>query len=75
MVRKNLEAYLTAQYADVPLIYIRNRLFSKTNNIYSLFLAKEYMNDDSIIIESDLISFWTFVINLYFPTKYKKNGK
>lgn len=36
--------------------YVENTIYAETNNIYSLFLAKEYlMQDDTILLESDLI--------------------
>lgn len=39
-----------------PIVYIENKEFDKTNNIYSLFLAKEYLKEeDTLLLESDLI--------------------
>lgn len=39
-----------------PIIYVNNPVYDKTNNIYSLFLAKEYLEEDeTILFESDLI--------------------
>ena len=36
--------------------YVENPIYDKTNNIYSLALAKDYMmEDDSLLLESDLI--------------------
>lgn len=36
--------------------YVENRIYAETNNIYSLYLAKDYlMQDDTILLESDLI--------------------
>lgn len=35
---------------------MENPIYDKTNNIYSLYLAKEYlMEEDTLLIESDLI--------------------
>ncbi|GAB6122102.1 aminotransferase class I/II-fold pyridoxal phosphate-dependent enzyme [Dysgonomonas termitidis] len=52
----NLENHLTIQYPTIPISFVNNPLYSQTNNIYSLFLAKEYLNeDDTILLESDLI--------------------
>jgi len=43
-------------YADMELVYVENPIYNKTNNIYSLYLAKEYLTDrDTILLESDLI--------------------
>lgn len=39
-----------------PIVYIRNDIYDKTNNIYSLALAKEYLKkEDTLLFESDLI--------------------
>jgi histidinol-phosphate/aromatic aminotransferase/cobyric acid decarboxylase-like protein/choline kinase len=36
--------------------YVENPIYDKTNNIYSLFLAKDYLvQDDTLLLESDLI--------------------
>ena len=36
--------------------YVNNPVYDKTNNIFSLALAKEYLeNDDTLLLESDLI--------------------
>ncbi|NLZ80711.1 MAG: aminotransferase class I/II-fold pyridoxal phosphate-dependent enzyme [Clostridiales bacterium] len=41
---------------STPIVYVENTIFYKTNNIYSLFLAKDYLlEDDTILLESDLI--------------------
>jgi len=49
-------AVLGASYAGVSISYVHNPDYAKTNNIYSLFLAREAMEaDDSILLESDLI--------------------
>ena len=39
-----------------PILYIENPVYDKTNNIYSLYLAKNYLiEDDTLLLESDLI--------------------
>ncbi len=49
--------YIGDRYDDILKIeYIKNPIFDKTNNIYSLALAKnELCEDDTILLESDLI--------------------
>jgi histidinol-phosphate/aromatic aminotransferase/cobyric acid decarboxylase-like protein/choline kinase len=43
-------------YGGIPVKYVENKIFNTTNNIYSLYLAKDYlMNDDTILFESDLM--------------------
>ena len=39
-----------------PIEYVNNEIYDKTNNIYSLYLAKEYLlEDDTLLLESDII--------------------
>lgn len=53
---QNVKDYLGQSYNGMPITYVDNPVFDKTNNIYSLFLAKEYMSeDDTILLESDII--------------------
>jgi choline kinase len=43
-------------FQGTPVLYVVNPIYDKTNNIYSLYLAREYlMQDDTILLESDLI--------------------
>lgn len=40
----------------VSIIYVENPIYDRTNNIYSLFLAKKYLvEDQTLLLESDLI--------------------
>lgn len=51
-----LMSYIENLNIDVPIYYVHNERYSETNNIYSLYLAKEYLlQDDTILLESDLI--------------------
>lgn len=53
---KKLMDYLGDSYQGLKIEYINNPIYDKTNNIYSLALAKEKMQeDDTLLIESDLI--------------------
>lgn len=54
---KKLVEYIGNRYDDVLKIeYVENQIFDKTNNIYSLALAKEkFQEDDTLLLESDLI--------------------
>ena len=48
--------YIATLDIHTPIIYINNPIYDKTNNIYSLALAKEWLiKDDTLLFESDLI--------------------
>jgi len=54
--RQRLIDYLGNSYKGIPIKYIENKIYDKTNNIYSLYLAKEYLSqEDTLLLESDLI--------------------
>lgn len=56
--KDNVKAYIKEEGLDkkINIVYIDNDIYDKTNNIYSLYLAKEYLaSDDIILLESDLI--------------------
>jgi histidinol-phosphate/aromatic aminotransferase/cobyric acid decarboxylase-like protein/choline kinase len=54
--KENLIAHVGSNYKDIMIEYIENPIYNKTNNIYSLFLAKDKLcEDDTILLESDLI--------------------
>ena len=52
----NLINYIGKRYDNILKIeYIRNDIYDKTNNIYSLALAKEKLcEEDTILLESDI---------------------
>lgn len=53
---EDLKKHVGNQYSGIKIEYINNPIYDKTNNIYSLALAKEKMQqDDTLLIESDLI--------------------
>jgi histidinol-phosphate/aromatic aminotransferase/cobyric acid decarboxylase-like protein/CTP:phosphocholine cytidylyltransferase-like protein len=54
---QNLIDYIGNRYDDrIKIEYVENPIYDKTNNIYSLALAKQQMQeDDTLLLESDLI--------------------
>lgn len=53
---KKLMDYLGNEYNGLKIEYVNNPIYDKTNNIYSLTLAKQQLQeDDTLLIESDLI--------------------
>lgn len=54
---RRLMNFIGDRYDDVLKIeYVNNPVYNRTNNIYSLYLAKDkLLEDDTLLIESDLI--------------------
>ena len=52
----NLVNFISGLNIETPIVFIRNDIYFKTNNIYSLYLAKNYLEtEDTLLLESDLI--------------------
>lgn len=53
---KKVIQYIGNNYKGVEILYVENPIYDKTNNIYSLYLAKNFLTaDDTLLLESDLI--------------------
>ncbi len=53
---QNVKSYVGDSYKNIPIEYVDNPIYDKTNNIYSLYLAKDYlMEEDTLLLESDSI--------------------
>lgn len=51
-----LRDYIESKEYSLEIEYVYNYDYAATNNIYSLYLAKEYLEkDDTILLESDLV--------------------
>ncbi len=48
--------YANSLGLQTPIEYVDNAIYDKTNNIYSLYLAKDYLlQDDTLLLESDVV--------------------
>ena len=53
---EKLVRYIQDNFSDMEFQFVYNHDYAETNNIYSLYLAKDLLiQDDTIMIESDLI--------------------
>jgi histidinol-phosphate/aromatic aminotransferase/cobyric acid decarboxylase-like protein/choline kinase len=51
-----VKKFLGSRFRDIEIIYIDNPIYAQSNNIYSLLLAKDYMEqDDTLLLESDVV--------------------
>lgn len=54
--KEKLVEFLGDNYNGIEIIYVENNIYDTTNNIYSIYLAKDLLaEDDTILLESDLI--------------------
>ena len=53
---QNVIDHVGTENKGMKIVYVTNPIYNKTNNIYSLYLAKDFLQeDDTILLESDLI--------------------
>lgn len=53
---QKLMDYIGTLDIQTPIVYVNNPIYDKTNNIYSLALAKDWLcREDTLLFESDLI--------------------
>ncbi|MBO5253345.1 MAG: NTP transferase domain-containing protein [Clostridia bacterium] len=46
---------VAAEFPEANFTFVRNEIFDKTNYIYSMYLAREHINDDMIFLHGDLV--------------------
>ena len=68
---EKLRDYVGDDYKGLKIEYIENPIYDMTNNIYSLSLAeKELQEDDTLLVESDLIfddTLFPMIVNNPYP--------
>lgn len=53
---EELKEYIASLTVSTPICYVTNAIYDKTNNIFSLMLAKDYLlKEDTLLLESDII--------------------
>lgn len=52
---KVLVDYCNSLKLSIKYTFVKNPLYDKTNYIYSIYLAKEYLNDNIVLMHGDLV--------------------
>lgn len=52
--KEKVIAAIGYEYAGMRIVYVDNSLYNETNNVYSLWLARNYIHDDLLMLECDL---------------------
>lgn len=50
-----LEEHILTHGSEIEFIFVNNPVYSETNYIYSMYLAKDYLNDDILLLHGDLV--------------------
>ncbi len=54
-LEKCIKDFLGTQIGDITIDYVFSPLYKTTNNIYSLWMAREIINEPFLLLESDLV--------------------
>jgi choline kinase len=61
--------YLGTRKAGMAITYITSPLYKTTNNIYSLWLARNVINEPFLLIESDLVFDTDMLTDMLYPDR------
>jgi choline kinase len=61
--------FLGSKSGDLDIEYIHSPLFLTTNNIYSLWMARNIINEPFVLFESDLVLNTSLLNEMVFPDK------
>jgi choline kinase len=54
--QQQIRDFLAAQYPEVKITFVYNERYESTNNIYSLWLARPYVEgEDTLLLDSDIV--------------------
>lgn len=63
--KEALQKYIADNFKDVEIEFVDNDDYKTTNNIYSLYLAKDFLKEeDTILVESDLVFDYSIINKL-----------
>jgi len=61
--------YLGEKSGDIDIEYIHSPLYKTTNNIYSLWMARDIINEPFVLFESDLVLSSTLLNDMVYPDR------
>lgn len=54
-LKENIEQFVQEKFPQLNITFIYNKDYAATNNAFSLLLAKDYIKEDFILLDSDII--------------------
>ena len=68
-LENRIHEFLGNRTGDMIIEYIHSPLYKTTNNIYSLWMAREFINEPFLLIESDLVFHASLLDELLYPDR------
>ena len=66
---KSIREFLGTQACGMKIDYIFSPLYATTNNIYSLWMAREIINEPFLLVESDLVFDVSLLDDMRYPDR------
>jgi len=67
--KESIMDYLGEKSGDISIEYIYSPLYKTTNNIYSLWVARNIINEPFVLFESDLVMNSTLLDKMVYPDR------
>ncbi len=68
-LENHIRDFLGNQAGDIKIDYIFSPLYRTTNNIYSLWMAREVINEPFLLLESDLVFDESLLDDMLYPDR------
>lgn len=68
-LKESIMNYLGKKSGDITIEYIHSPLYKTTNNIYSLWIARNIINEPFVLFESDLVMNTTLLNEMVYPDR------
>lgn len=67
--KESIMDYLGKKSGDISIEYVYSPLYKTTNNIYSLWMARNIINEPFVLFESDLVLNSTLLDDMVYPDR------
>jgi len=68
-LENHIREFLGTQVGDIKIDYIFSPLYKTTNNIYSLWMAREIIDEPFLLLESDLVFDESLLDDMLYPDR------
>ena len=68
-LENHIRDFLGNQAGDIKIDYVFSPLYKTTNNIYSLWMAREIINEPFLLLESDLVFDESLLDDMLYPDR------
>jgi len=70
----SIEEYLGTMYHDMVIEYVHSPFYKTTNNIYSLWMARDIIAEPFVLLESDLVFDHSLLSEMIYPDRLAVAG-